>query len=125
MSPFQLIGVLLLGTFVALSARSHVRGRSTRRAAIAWSTLWIAAAFAIVEPGVTVWVARRLGIGRGADLVLYCTVLATGVGFFVVYARMRQLETSLTKLVRHLALRDPLDASPTGPASPPPGDRAA
>ena len=52
--------------------------------------------------------AQPLGIARGADLVFYCAILAMFIGFFMVYVRLRRLETTLTKLTRHLALQNPL-----------------
>jgi hypothetical protein len=105
-SPFQLFGIGISGVAIAATLRSYLRGRSGRLATACWSALWLGAGVAIAEPRTTVWVARALGIGRGADLVLYCSVLAVSLGFFLVYARLRQLESHLTLVVRHLALRD-------------------
>jgi hypothetical protein len=51
-------------------------------------------------------VANFLGIGRGADLVMYCGFLAAAIGFFFFYLRYRQLEANLTKIVRHLAIQE-------------------
>jgi small membrane protein len=45
-----------------------------------------------------------LGIGRGADLVFYCGILAMLVGFLLFYIRYRRVEEEITLLVRHIAL---------------------
>jgi len=56
-----------------------------------------------------------VGIERGADFVFYCAILMMFVGFFLMYSRMRRMESSLTKLVRQLAI-----ASPVCPVANPP-----
>ena len=68
--------------------------------------IWFCAAVAILQPELTVRVAKALGIGRGADLVLYCSVVAMMVGFMMMYVRLQRLQRELTVVVRHLALRE-------------------
>ncbi len=80
-------------------------------------------AIAIIRPGVTKIIANALGIGRGADLLLYCTVVAMMVGFLMIYARMRRLRREMTLLVRHLAIRDA--KTNAAPATPQPQPDAA
>jgi hypothetical protein len=105
MSAFQIIALAVLGLFAALTAASLVRNR--RLAAALWFPVWIAAGIAIVEPNATTWVARWLGIERGADLVFYCAVLGGLVGFFIVYLRIRALNRQITLLTRHVATANP------------------
>lgn len=103
---FQTLGVVLLGALIVLSLAAVFLGRATRREGIAWALVWFCAAVAIIRPELTVRVAKALGIGRGADLVLYCSVVAMMVGFMMVYIRLRRLQRELTLVVRHLALRE-------------------
>ena len=70
----------------------------------AFGACFFASAFA--WPEITTKIAHLLGIRRGADLVLYCSVVVMLVGFLVVYIRMRRLQRELTLIVRHLAIRD-------------------
>ena len=115
MNLFQILAVALVAGLFCLSLASMLRGWATRREGLAWAFVWLATGVAIARPGLTIVVAKALGIGRGADLVLYCTVIVMLVGFFMVYARLRRLRRDLTLLTRHLALRD----APTTPLSPP------
>ena len=76
MNLFQLltlsvVAAVLAAEFLGLCRRSA--GRKSRLLRIA---VWSAAAAAIVDPGIPQAVAIRIGIGRGADLVLYLVVLA-------------------------------------------------
>jgi hypothetical protein len=49
-------------------------------------------------------VAHLLGIGRGADLVSYCGIVAMLVGFWMVYIRLLRLRREVTLTVRRLAI---------------------
>lgn len=62
------------------------------------------AALSVVFPGITTAVAHFLGIGRGADLVLYGLIVAFLVYTATTYQRFRQAETNLTRLARRIAL---------------------
>lgn len=106
MTTFQLITLPLLGLLIVVTAVAIARSRVVPRIGVAWIALWLAAAGTIAFPGVLVWLAHILGIGRGADLVLYVFILAGFVAFFVTYLRFRRIEEQLTLIVRHLAIRD-------------------
>ena len=65
----------------------------------------VLAALAIVFPRLLTQVAQLLGVGRGADLLLYgLTVVFLGY-VAASYRRMRQMEKQVTTLARELALR--------------------
>ena len=120
MSGFQYLVVLLLLLLASLTVRAAVRGGIRKRIATFWMLVWAAVGVTALWPNSTAIVARALGIGRGADLVLYCSVLAMLIGFFYIYTRFRRLDRQLTLLVRQLAIE-----SPVPPALPPHGARRA
>jgi hypothetical protein len=69
------------------------------------------AVYSIVDPSRT-WtrLANWLGIGRGADLILYGLVVAF-LGFVVTtYKRFRAMETRYTRLARRIALDEAASA---------------
>src|SRR5205823_270368 len=88
------------------------RLRDPRRGAAALAVrvlrcgVWVGAAVAIAVPGLVQAAAELLGIGRGADVVLYLSVLAFMWAAFFLYARCLRLEREITALTRHLAIRD-------------------
>ena len=61
---------------------------------------------AVLRPDDTTWLAHKVGVGRGADLLLYMLVAA--FAFFTVntFLRFRNLERRFTDLARAIALRD-------------------
>jgi hypothetical protein len=76
--------------------------------AVFWLLVWATAGVAALWPRTTMVVARALGIGRGADLILYCSVFVMLIGFFYVYTRFRKLDRAFTLLVRELAIEHPI-----------------
>ena len=106
MTTFQLVTLPLLAAMVLATAIQIGRRRLSGRFGAAWIALWVAAAVSIADPDLLVRIAHFLGIGRGADLVLYLSILFTFLALFVIYLRFRRIDEQLTKIVRHLAIRD-------------------
>ena len=63
-------------------------------------------ALAIVQPEAVTWVANRLGVGRGADLVLYLLVAAFVLAMLNTFLRFREMDRRFTELTRTLAIRE-------------------
>lgn len=106
MNLFQILALLVVGSLLLVSLVAVVRGTIARRAGLLWVLVWLAAGVAIAQPEVTRVIAKTLGIGRGADLLLYCAVVVMLIGFLMTYARLTHLQRDLTLVVRHLATRD-------------------
>lgn len=114
MTTFQLITLPAIGVVMLLTAAAIRRRRLTGPVGAAWLLLWIAAAVSVAFPSILVTLANILGIGRGADLILYLSILFMFGGFFLVYLRFRRLDEQLTRVVRHLAIRDASDGGEAG-----------
>jgi hypothetical protein len=113
---FQILAEIVLGSLVLWELITWARGPWPQRFRLLRLLIWSAAALAIAFPGAVQQLAGFLGIGRGADVVLYLFVLVfLGTSFFL-YARCRRLEQRLTLLVRHIALREAIEGN--GPATP-------
>jgi hypothetical protein len=123
MIGFQLLGIALLLLAVVVTVAAAGRRHLSWGAAAAWTALWLAAAVAIAIPNSTMVVAHALGIQRGADLVFYSAILAMFAGFFVVFVRLRRIEQDLTRVVRHVAIRDAVEPGTQSEddGAPPPG----
>jgi hypothetical protein len=117
MTLFQ---TLVLGLFLILAVSTvsaGVRGAVRKRIVVFWLAVWLSGSIAVIWPHSTAVVAHALGIGRGADLVLYSSVLVMFVAFFYVYARFRKVERQLTLLVRRLAIQNAAPGLPPSAAS--------
>jgi hypothetical protein len=103
MSLFQLVAIPLLILMLLVSARNLFQ-RARFVTSLAWSLLWAAGLVAVINPNETTEVAKLVGIRRGADLLMYSSVLGFGVGFYVVSLRLRQMSREITLLTREVAL---------------------
>lgn len=123
MSWFQILALSALGLLLARDLWYWSRVRAGRFVRTLRSVAWAGAAVAIAIPDIVTLVALGLGIGRGADVVLYVSVLGFLWAAFFLYARCLRLEREITSLTRHLAIRDAVRGPVRGGYEP--GNRAA
>lgn len=100
---FQILAIVT----IVIAALFMLRGGGARHQAIQRIFLLlfiVAAGSSVFVPQVWTFAAQLLGVGRGADLLLYITVLAF-LGFVATtYRRFRRLEHDITELARKVAL---------------------
>jgi hypothetical protein len=106
MTTFQIMLLVAVSLFLLLSVAVLIQGRVDRRASAAWTLLWLVGFLAVLQPNATTKIAQAVGISRGKDLLLYCSVLFMLVGFFMIYIRLRRLRRQLTLLVRQIAINE-------------------
>jgi hypothetical protein len=106
---FQLLALTILALLLILTVAAAALKKATSREAAFWCVIWLTGAAAIFKPDLTMTLAKKLGIGRGADLLLYCAVGVMMVGFMMVYIRLRRIRREITLIVRHLALNEAKD----------------
>lgn len=73
--------------------------------AVLWSGIWIAAALVVLSPSVASRLADVVGVGRGADLVVYVSIIALFALSFRSFVNHVRIERQITELVRRDALR--------------------
>ena len=71
---------------------------------IFWLVFWVAAGVVALQPDWTGIIAERLGIGRGADLVVYLSLVAIFYLLFRIQIRQKKTEREITRVVRKIAL---------------------
>lgn len=114
----RLIQYLLLAFVLFALARviQQYKQRGMRpREFVFWILVWVGAAFIITVPDSTSFIAYLLGIGRGADLIMYATLLVTFYLIFRIHLTLDRLEQEVTQVIRAMALEGLTD--PSDPAS--------
>ena len=97
--------VVAIPCCLLLAVLALLRKGNKPRLRIVWFSIWLASAAMIAFPNSTSAIAHALGIGRGADLVLYGLALTTI--WFIAHTKERQwaMERSITALTREIAIR--------------------
>ena len=69
-----------------------------------WTILWVVVILVALWPQTTDLVAERVGVGRGADLLVYIAIVFLMYGFARVLSTQEKQRQELTDLVRKLAI---------------------
>lgn len=104
MLPIQIVFSLFFAGMVAMTWRRAFASTVSFVAAGLWTLFWGAAAVVVWRPEVTNVFSRALGIGRGADLVMYVSVIALFYAAFRQTIRVERMDRQLTLLVRKMAI---------------------
>jgi hypothetical protein len=105
---FQVLAITLLLLIVIFDSLRVYKQSGSWIGYILRTLIWLSACLFILFPDTLTYFANRLGIGRGADVLLYLLALAFIAVSFLLYTRIVQLQRQITQLVRHLALTQPL-----------------
>jgi len=106
MNAFQILGLVFLALVAARTMAGMSRVAGSRRGALLRLLIVATAAVASAEPSAVQRLATAMGIGRGADVVLYGFALAFLATTFYFYARYIRLQQQVTELVRHMAIAE-------------------
>src|SRR3989344_20471 len=100
--------VLVIFLFFALS-RVVLRFRGgvvSLTGLLFWSGLFILAIVAVLIPDITSKIAKAAGIGRGADPVIYASIVLLFYLIFRLHIFLEDIKSDITEIVRKLALKD-------------------
>ncbi len=81
-------------------------GDITAGIAIGWALVWGFALTLAIAPNLSARIAEIVGIGRGADLVVYISVVLLFFLHFRMMAKQEKMNREITKVVREIALRE-------------------
>jgi hypothetical protein len=105
---FQVFAITLLVLIVIFDSLRVYKVSGSWIGYLLRTLIWLSACVFILFPDELTYVANALGIGRGANLLLYLLTLAFIATSFLLYARIVQLQRQITQLIRHLALVHPI-----------------
>ncbi len=106
---FSLIQILLVLFALFAMGRVVIKARQ-RRIPTAWAVLlsliWVALVVVSLLPQTTDLLAAQVGIGRGADLLVYLSIIGLFYLLFRLVVHQETLQQDITKVVRAIALKD-------------------
>lgn len=95
-----LAGALLVAFFVA----NRRKARAKAGVKIGFVLFVVFMVYAVLRPDDLTWVANRLGVQRGTDLVLYALVMGFAFVTVSTWVRFREQELRYARLARTIAL---------------------
>jgi len=102
-----LIQIIVVAFAIFALSRAVLRFKDRKISALSfslWSILWVAAVVVILLPGTSFFFANILGIQRGADFVVYVSIITLFYLMFRLYVKINAVEKNITKLVREVAI---------------------
>ena len=71
-----------------------------------WVAVWLLATVSIIKPDFTTYLAKAAGIGRGADAVIYASLIIAFYLIFRLSVSIENLRHDITQVIREIALKD-------------------
>ena len=94
------VGVILIGIYMYLRLRNTLLDMGLIALFIVTGLLFI------LFPGITNKIAHWVGVGRGADMIFYLSILFLFFLILKLYSRLRRVEQNLTELVRKKSIEE-------------------
>ena len=104
----MLIQIILVIFFLLAGAKVYGRFKAGEISAINswfWIIFWLAAIFIVIWPNSTAALAKLLGVGRGADVIVYLSLAGLFFLFFKLSVAVAKINRALTKLTREETLK--------------------
>lgn len=73
---------------------------------IFWGSVFITAIIGVLDPEITTEIAKLLGIGRGADVVVYFSLVTLFYLMFRLTIAIEELRYEITYIIRQISLRN-------------------
>lgn len=103
----MLIQIVLTGFILFALSRVLLQlrqGKLTIGEFLFWAGLFIFALAGVLDPELTGYIAKVLGIGRGADVVFYTSIALMFYLIFRLSISLEETRREITELVRKIAL---------------------
>ena len=106
MNPIQILIIAFALWAITKTIMQFKKGALTIAWLFFWFFFWGVAGVVAALPQTTDVIANLVGVGRGADLVIYTSLVALFYLVFGVYVKIEKTEREITRLVRKLAIDD-------------------
>ncbi len=103
---FQIVAVVFIFFVVSRILIKYKKKEISFRELFFWFLFWILVAVVILLPQTTSILASKLGIGRGADLVIYVAIVFIFYIIFKIYVRLDKTDREITELVRKISIEE-------------------
>ncbi|MDD5342164.1 MAG: DUF2304 domain-containing protein [Patescibacteria group bacterium] len=96
-----LVVIILFGVF-----KRYRKQELSTKELFSWLIFWGLVIVAVLIPQTTDFLASKVGVGRGLDLVLVISVITLFYIVFRILRKLEKIEKDITKIVRGVAIHD-------------------
>lgn len=107
--PIQFILIILIILIILRLAYKLKTKEINLGQFFSWLFIWLVAISIIWYPQITTYLATRVGIGRGVDLVVYISIIVIFYLMFRLLLKIEKIEKQITKIVRSDSLKNVID----------------
>jgi len=111
MLPIQIIFLVIIALFIFRTVNGLLKKKLHTQDFFLWVVFWGVVAAIVVWPNATQKIANMIGIGRGADLVVYLGLMGLYFFFYHTLIKVKQLDEKITKLGREIAIKGAVDTT--------------
>ena len=104
--PLRLLLSLFLLFAISRAVLRRKEGTISLGTFFFWTAIWVLATVGIIRPDFTTYLAKNLGIGRGADVVVYASIMILFYLLFRTHIMIENLRHEITQVIRELSLKE-------------------
>lgn len=97
---------LIILLFIWRLSQNFRQGKLGRLGYLLWLIVWLGVALIFWFPDIASRLALAVGIGRGADLVVYSAIIVILYLIYRLFIRLEKTQRDITAIVRDLALHE-------------------
>jgi len=106
MNLFQFVFLLFIAVSLYRIVGKIKSGQLNFKESFIWVFAWVFGAIIIFDPALSIKISNIFGIGRGADLIVYSSVILLYYISYKVYLKIDNLQKKLKELSTKIALKD-------------------
>ena len=99
----QYILLIVILFILAQTVRKFRAQKISLREFLFWMIFWVIVGAVVALPHITSLLAEWMGVGRGADLVVYGSLIFVFYMIFRLFVRQQQLDRDISKIVEEIA----------------------
>ncbi len=100
----MIIQIALLAALAAVFFYALSQRRRSSSVSVVMALVTLVGGLLVLAPGIANEAAHAVGVGRGADLILYCFIVLMLGAVFNIHLRLRAEREATTELARAIAL---------------------
>lgn len=104
--PIKILVILFALYAVSRVLQRYRKKDMSSRNVFLWIVFWILVAIATLWPKNTDSIAHLFGVERGADLLIFISVVALFFLVFKIIVRQEKMNRDITKMVRKMAIEE-------------------